>query len=339
MVRMADILKKQADKKEVYDNLLKKTDEKTEIQTPVMENGKIYSRGELEKIYYIVADFVEYIYDKIKEKKSINGKDEEYIFLYIETFVDQLLQGNDELLGLFNLPSKEVFIYNHVVNVCILSIDVGIGLGYDKSRLTRLGILALFHDIGITQFYNLITQPRKLTDDEYCEVKNGSITVREYLSNLKDGREIINWVNSVIDQNLAILENMNRKPDESTYIITIVEIYEAMTHMRPYREKIHPFEALRELIERKESYEEKILKVLIERIGGPYPVDTNVKMNSGEDGRVIKRNLGFLLRPVVEITHDVNGKKLNKSKIIDLIKQPTQFIKRHLKEEEIHKES
>ena len=87
MVRMADILKKQADTKEVYDNLLKKNEEKIEKEkyiAPIIEQGKIYSREELRKIYYVVADFVEYIYDKIKNEKTINGKDEEYIYLYIE---------------------------------------------------------------------------------------------------------------------------------------------------------------------------------------------------------------------------------------------------------------
>ena len=84
---MADILKKQADTKEVYDNLLKKNEEKIEKEkyiAPIIEQGKIHSREELEKIYFVVVDFIEYIYDKIKNEKTINGKDEEYIYLYIE---------------------------------------------------------------------------------------------------------------------------------------------------------------------------------------------------------------------------------------------------------------
>lgn len=345
---MADILKKQADTKEVYDHLLKKEEEKVENKVEkkiedivsTMEHGKIYNREELEKIYFVIGDFIEYTYDKIKNGKTINGKDEEYLYLYIETFVDQLLQGNDELLALFNLPSKGIYLYNHISNVCILAIDVGIGLGYDRDRLIRLGVIAMLHDIGTTKYYDLITKPRKLTEKEYSDVKSHTTNVREYLSHLKDDKEMIEWLNSVSIQNtppdLDLQKKHDKKTEESISIITIVEVYEAMTHMRPHREKIHPFEALRELIDKKSSYEERILKILIERIGGPYPVDSYVKMNSGEDGRVVKRNLGFLLRPVIKITHDVNGNRVEDTKIIDLIKQPNQFIKRHLKDEEMN---
>jgi HD-GYP domain-containing protein (c-di-GMP phosphodiesterase class II) len=68
------------------------------------------------------------------------------------------------------------YIPYHSVNVCILSIEVGLGLGYSNRELIELGVSALLHDVGMAEYMHLSNQPRKLTAEEYSQVKEHTIS-------------------------------------------------------------------------------------------------------------------------------------------------------------------
>lgn len=74
------------------------------------------------------------------------------------------------------------------------------------------------------------------------------------------------------------------------------------------------------------------MKVLIERLASPFPIGSNIKLSSGEKGKVIKRNLVCPLRPVVEIVSEADEEKLVETRTIDLAKHPTIYIKGILEE-------
>jgi len=59
------------------------------------------------------------------------------------------LRGNAEsMVHLINIKEMDKVAYFHALNVCILSLILGRDLGLDEEELARLGLGALFHDIG-----------------------------------------------------------------------------------------------------------------------------------------------------------------------------------------------
>jgi hypothetical protein len=66
----------------------------------------------------------------------------------VQAAADALLEDEISVLALATLKDHDEYTFTHSVNVCIFSLAIGQRLGLHRSWLGRLGIAALFHDIG-----------------------------------------------------------------------------------------------------------------------------------------------------------------------------------------------
>ncbi len=123
---------------------------------------------------------------------------------------------------------------------------------------------------------------------------------------------------------------------EGARIVAILEVYDALTHPRPYRQsKFIPYEAVKMIIqEGKESFDPNLVKVFLNLVT-PYPLGSFVLLNNGEIGRIVGINDGFPLRPVVEIYFDREGKPPEKPTRIDLTKSFIIYIEKAVDENDL----
>jgi len=259
----------------------------------------------------------------------------------VAKIVDHLLLGDKELLSLFYENSQENYLYAHAINVLILSIDLGLALGFNKSKLNELGLAAFLHDIGMSKLEEIYLQPRSLSEEEYNQIKKHPLWGAEILAQLKDIPGAITL--AVKEEH----ERMNAKgyPEglngaqisEYARIIGLIDVYEALTHERSYRKKYLAHEAIKELLINSASlFDQAILKVLINQVG-LYPIGSWVELNTNEIGKVITNNEEFPLRPVVKLIFDSVGLRLSEPRVVNLAKQLNLFIKRPLSDEEVLK--
>jgi HD-GYP domain-containing protein (c-di-GMP phosphodiesterase class II) len=353
MVRMSDILKRAKENKDgkghpkpegkrVTRDAEKKADaaagadkagkHEFSISKSFAEKSKLIylSKDECLKLYNEAISLIKDIYNKARAENTLDTEDKDLIS-YMERFVDQQFIGNEIMLDLINEPPKGNFIYNHAVNVAIIAIEIGIGLGYDKQRLIELGTVSALHDVGMMKYFELFSQPRRFTKKEYIEIKNHAAANSEILKRFKNIRK--NFI-SVVSQEHERVDGSGYPEglkgdsiEESAQIIGLADMYEALTHARPHRARMDSREALKAIIKCKHCFERRILKALIERLNCPYPLGSCVRLNSGEIGRVVKRNIGVPMRPVVEVTKDAQGGRLDRIKVINLCKKPTIHVK------------
>ena len=110
---------------------------------------------------------------------------------------------------------------------------------------------------------------------------------------------------------------------------------QALTHVRAWRPRYLPHDALRLLIEQHESsFESGVVKAWIETIS-LYPTGSFVRLNSGEIGRVIFTNAGLPTRPRVKVLIDGKGNHLSKPRYVNLAAQPIAYITDAVNEEKI----
>lgn len=234
------------------------------------------------------------------------------------TFIDA------ELLRLFYEYISENYLYSHMVNTTIMAAEVGLGMGYNKSQLNELGLASFLHDIGMIKVGKLEMQARRLTEQEYNEIKNHPIYGADILSKIKDVSEPVIYVAKEEHERMNGTGYPNGLKDgeisEYARIVMIVDVYEALTHNRPYRKKVSPHEAVKELISNNPLFDSTILKVLINKVG-VYPISSWIELNSGEFGKVMINNNEYPLRPVVHILFDGTGHKLKEPRVINLAKQ------------------
>jgi len=291
--------------------------------------NKILSDQESENLYTEALALIRETQKTAKDDKSLDCA---RITQQVEKIVDQQVLSNNRLLWLAGLDDAgdESYLARHSLNVCIYSLELGLGLGYNRQELVNLGLCAFFYDLGMVKYLDIALAPRKLSPEEYSKIKNHCL----------EGLQILEKIAGLDKAVIQAAQQHHERLDGSGYpeglrgvsvgmparILSITDVYEAMTHKRAYRNKHLSLDAAREILNNKDKFEQKIIKILIDRIG-IYPPGSAVRLSTKEIAQVRKLNYGIPLRPVVQIIYDVDGQKLKETKIVDLITQPTIYIK------------
>jgi len=290
-------------------------------------------RGEAATLY---EEAVEWVKKKFTEAEKgpiadISGGPE------IAERIVKVLTGDGELLlTLAALPKEGYHLYSHCVNVSIFSIEVGQGLHYRQQELVQLGIAALIHDLGMAKVpKELVEKTETLSDEELAIVRKHPIYTVEVLEGAK-GLD-----RTILDAILHEHERLDgtgypkglREEQVSEFggIIAIVDVYEALTHPRPYRKRYTQDEAMKMIAysmgnQFKEEHV-RILKALVKELS-IYPVGSFVQLNTKEIGQVVRVNKNFPLLPIIDICLDARGDHLPEIKRINLAQEPLLHIKK-----------
>ncbi|MFA5373803.1 MAG: HD domain-containing phosphohydrolase [Candidatus Omnitrophota bacterium] len=233
-------------------------------------------------------------------------------------------------LCLAEYPNNEEFLYYHVVNVCFMSLEIGLALGYDHTRLLELGTAAFLHDIGLAQCKDIISRADKFNPEEYNRIKQHP----------KIGEDILKRAEPALTPGIiAGVSQEHERMDGTGYpdglesteiseypqIIAVMDVYEALTHRRPYRNKNTPAHAINVILNNKKAFSARIIKALIESFG-IFPVGFLVRLNTKETAQVYKNNPTSPLRPQISVMFDQEGKELKDIKSVDLLTTPLLYI-------------
>lgn len=163
------------------------------------------------------------------------------------------------------MAEKIPFAYMHSVDVAYLAGEVGYELELDYVEDIVRG--ALLHDIGkMAMPVDLLTASRKLTPAEkailrqHSEIGYEMIADADFLSEIS--KDIIRYHHEKQDGS-GYPDNLTAKElKKGTKIVTVCDIYDAMTRPREWRKSFNAYEALNMMIEM--PIDRSILKVLKE---------------------------------------------------------------------------
>jgi len=327
MIKLSDILRKTKEEK-----LPRKPRLITEVIKTKKEEENIV---EFQKIYKNAISDLKLIMDDLQEGKTVEGR---RVTSIVEKILERLEIKKDMLLSLIYdsalYEKKENYLYQHSVNTAIMTTNLGLVQDFSQTKLIDLGASSLLHDIGILRIpEEIILKPSKLTKEEFDQIKKHPAL----------GLELLNQINDAPDSAADVIYQHHEKIDGTGYpegkkgeeiaefakIVSIIEVYEAATHPRPYH-RIIPYEGVKMVVqEARTSFEPKLVKTFLNHIT-PYPPGSYVLLNNNEIGRVFSINENLPLRPVVEIIIDAGGNRLEKAKRIDLAKSPVLYISKAL---------
>jgi len=234
-----------------------------------------------------------------------------------------VLEGS-ALARLTHAPYERSALAVHCVNVAILSMVVGGELGMQKSELVTLGVAALLADVALAPLADVLSCPRELTRDELEKVRRHPVEAAAILSRFS-GIEF--------EKVLRPIEQHHERCDGKGYpkgiladaidpmakIIGLVDVYEALTHRRPHRDKLVPYTAMKELAEATgaATFCPEHLRALIATLA-IYPPGSYVELDTGEFARVYAANKDKPLRPIVDVILDNGKRRLPRIMRIDL---------------------
>lgn len=170
----------------------------------------------------------------------------------VNILVSDYAKESDVIKNLIDMSHTDYSTVLHSINVMAFALAFAFENNYSRIDAKMLGLSALLHDVGKTKIDStLITAPRKLTDEEFEEIKTHTTKGYDILGQCKFEFQ---------DISLGALEH-HEKLDGSGYpvgkknishiaqILGIIDCFEALTcDERPYRKKMEPFEAFSNII-------------------------------------------------------------------------------------------
>jgi len=243
------------------------------------------------------------------------------------------------MFWLSKMKSRDNYISQHSLNVCLLAINFGRHLGAQEDELTKLGICALLHDVGKVKLpTRLLQKVEPLTEKEEVIFKKHPILGRDILLAQK------NLYNGAVDVAYAHHEHMDgsgypRGIDaggigDFTRIVSICDKYDALTSDRPASTGRSSRRALRFIYDHSGSmFDKRLVHLFIECIG-LYPSGSLVELKNGSVGLVVGTNHRHRHLPkVLLLTDEHKRRQTEKVLILEKLvndKQSNQLIARVL---------
>jgi HD-GYP domain-containing protein (c-di-GMP phosphodiesterase class II) len=266
-------------------------------------------------------------FNAVSQLRSITGKtrggdkiDLKRARLVVNSMIDLIVQEEQMMISMTAIKDYDEYTYYHSVNVSILSIAIGMKLGFNKKKLSELGISAFLHDIGkVTIPDEVLNKPGAFTEEEWAIVRGhpeqGLMTI---LGTMK--------MEAFTIRSAIVAYEHHRNYDGTGYpngawgceldlysnIVTIADRFDAMTSARVYsRVPKPPEEALRILVESSGKDVDPVLIKLFVRLIGVFPIGTLVALDTTELGVVYRGNPDDPQRPMVILISDGKGRKVD----------------------------
>lgn len=246
-------------------------------------------------------EYIQQTFKQIYEKGNVDVNKAKEV---VSELVSNVLEGHDAMIWLTYLKDRDEFTAVHSINVCIYSISFGRFLGLSEQEINTLGLGALLHDVGNIKIpENLLKKPGKLTKDEFTLMKAHAFL----------GYELLKQDSGMPPEALDIVLNHherigghgypNAKRDEEishfSRIVAIIDVYDALTTDRPYKDGLNSRTALDKLYNiAPDNYAQDLIESFIKFIG-IYPIGSIVELSTGHTAVVIANNDKNHLKPIV----------------------------------------
>lgn len=222
---------------------------------------------------------------------------------------NKVLSHTDSNIELFNMlhcmRSYDDTTYVHSLNVAIICNIIGKWLRFEPQDLEVITLCGLFHDIGKLMIPNsIITKPSKLTDEEFMTIRTH--TLRGY--NIIKSKNIDKRI-----KHSALMHHercdgsgypygfYSEQIDSYAKLVSIADVYDAMTSARVYRGPLCPF-AVIHIFESEgySKYDPKYIMTFLEGIVQTY-IHSSVQLSNGQVGEIVHINKMELARPIVKV--------------------------------------
>lgn len=210
---------------------------------------------------------------------------------------------------LLNMHNIEDSVYNHCIDVALISNVLARWLHFSEADQMMATACGLFHDVGKFMLpTGVLRKPGKLTPDEFEIVK----------THTTEGFHLLGRYSSIPEpvKNTALMHH--EKCDGSGYpygltgdeidrfskIVTIADIFDAMTSERVYRAAMCPFSVIKYFEDDGiQKYEIKYILTFLENVSNSY-LNHRVTLSNGMEGNVIFINPNNYSHPVIRTEND-----------------------------------
>lgn len=277
------------------------------------------------------------VLEDIKQGRAIDG---ESVIDMTNKTIENIFSNSDALSCVINIRHKDEYLLEHSISVSVIMTIFAKYLEMDRQTISDLAVGAFMHDVGkINVPMPILNKPGKLTEAEFEVIK----------SHVVHSANIVNETVGLSQLSREVVANHHEKLNGKGYpkgisgdeisrysrMITICDIYDALTAERVYKKgisQIRAFNILRE-IAAKGELDVKLVDQFIKCMG-VYPVGSLVKLTSNKLAIVEKVNHEQPIKPIVRAFFSLSQNTFIETKDIDLAEDENQQIAQGVRADE-----
>ncbi len=264
-----------------------------------------------------------YIDRTLEDVRLGHGVDTQTARELVSDLAEQVVKSPDALVWLTHLKKRDEYTATHCINVCVLALTFGRFLGLKMDSMFRLGMGALLHDLGKMRVPDgILNKPGRLTEDEFQQMR----------AHPELGHGLLMESSDLPSESLDIILHHHERMDGRGYpdglydphinrltkIVSIVDVYDAVTSDRAYHDGMSPASALKNMYNwAPNNFDLQLMEGFIRCIG-IYPIGSIVQLNTGEVGVIVASNIGHRLRPLILLVFDEQLEPYTQRRLVNL---------------------
>lgn len=238
--------------------------------------------------------------------------------------VDSIIKSPDALMWLTQLKERDEYTSQHSMNVCILSIALARQIDLPIEEIEKIGLCGMMHDVGKMKIpLEILNKPGRFEPEELAIMQTHTTLGWKLLMSHSG------MPGSAIDTAYNHHERLDGKGYPRglkanhiplyTRIVTIADMYDAITSDRVYQNGKTHLEAIKILTQASEDQLDSGLVVKFIESLGIYPPGNIVEMSNGEIAVVIEVNPVKKLKPKITMLLNESKERVN-PRLVDLAK-------------------
>lgn len=270
-------------------------------------------QDEKEKLVQEKAPFVDQYLDAVQEYKKMfkswqsgSPVDIAKVRSCAVPLIKMITDSSEHVFSLHHYSTKDDYFYHHSVAVSLISAFLAKKMNFDNGEVIQVGLAGFLADCGMAKIDpKILEKEGSLTYDQFREVKKHptySLRMIEKIAALKDSVK------------LGVLQHHERL-DGSGYpmgleasklhrfgrIISVSDMYHAMTSDRVYRAKQSPFKVIEEILQDQfGKFEHKIVKTFVDHMTN-FSNGTKVRLSNNQRGEIVFIESEMPTRPMVRL--------------------------------------
>jgi HD-GYP domain-containing protein (c-di-GMP phosphodiesterase class II) len=249
----------------------------------------------------------------------------------LSNIMESLSTQRHDLLKLATLKRYDAETYTHTLNVSIFSMYFSSRLGFEKTDILKIGIAAMYHDIGkLSISRKILHKSEKLTDQEFGRIKSHTLLGSEIMLKYVDALGILPVVvcfEHHLKHDLSGYPRLPflRKQHIVSLIVAICDVYDALSQRRGYKQDYSP-DVVYNIMNRDKgsAFDPELLDKFFQFMGF-WPIGSVVELNDGSIALVKQESESDIRRPKIEIVSPVDKKRS-----VDLTQESSLSIQRYL---------
>lgn len=238
-----------------------------------------------------------------------------------------LLSDQTNSFGVFdmlhNMRQYDDMTYAHCMNVALICNVFAGWIGFTKEEAKLATACGMLHDVGKLKIDDaIIKKPGRLTESEFKQIKRHPIEGYKILQHQDISEHIKNAAlmhHEKCDGSGYPFGLSGDKIDTFAKLVSIADVYDAMTSERVYRGALCPFTVI-ELFEKEglEKYDILYVMTFLENVINTY-IDNRVMLSNGKVGIIRWIDKQKLSRPMIQLA-DQSFLELSKHPELRIIK-------------------